>query len=246
VEVMPLPRVTAVPPIKRAWTPEPGLDDDESEEKNVLVAPRREKLVLVNAEEARLRKLQQAEALQAQEAAEAATLARELAEQEARDREDAAVHAQREREEQAALLIEPSLENYAKFIGMMEAYEVAAADPKRLMGSSSVLLKQEKFRKTQWPKLAKLQQGLSAAFEDYQAEFKKPFVTATGRNAAVDLKYDVSVRFSSHSITGYGGQGTPSIMPPGSMPATLFRSHSQLAPIMKKMKAVRALKKVQE
>jgi hypothetical protein len=102
---------------------------------------------------------------------------------------------------------------YALFIGKMEDFERKARDPKRLFGSSAKLLEQERFRKTQWPRLAALQHQLMTALVEFEEKYNRRMMNGT-RDALNDLEYDKNVRFASDTGVPLDSvEGTPSISP---------------------------------
>jgi hypothetical protein len=102
---------------------------------------------------------------------------------------------------------------YALFIGKMEEFERLAQDPKRLFGSSMKLLQQEKFRKTQFPKLQKMQDHLLSQLQEFETKYHRRMMNGD-HDALDDLEYDMHVRFVSQSSVPLNAvAGTPSLSP---------------------------------
>jgi hypothetical protein len=132
----------------------------------------------------------------------------------------------------------PFLEQYALFIGTMELYEEAANDPKRLLGSSKVLMEQDAFRRKQWPTLRKLQSKLLESLEVFEKDLGRPLLWKN-QNAKAELMYDINIRFASNTITAYHGRGIEGVRPQqargrGPLPKTnaatarrLLRAHTK-------------------
>jgi opacity protein-like surface antigen len=104
-------------------------------------------------------------------------------------------------------------EGYARFIGTMEAYEVAASDPRRLFANSRTLMEQAKFRKKQFPSLRKMQKTLYDTLQEYEDNFHARYQYHDA-DARILLNYDVQVRFTGDNVGSYHGQGVPPILPP--------------------------------
>ena len=144
------------------------------------------------------------EALRAQE--EAAALARE--------REDPISRQKAEENDAAQASVLSAVAKYSSFIGQMEAYELLANDPERLMGSSRKLMEQERFRKVQWQRLGDLQRNVKAALDEYGTRYQDTVRSPAGRDVAADLAYDMKIRFAgNHSIPAPVAEGTPGRLP---------------------------------
>ena len=62
------------------------------------------------------------------------------------------------------------------FIQKMLEFEVIASDPKRLFKSSTILNKEEQFRKSAYPTLLKLEDAIREALDQFEEETGEPFM----------------------------------------------------------------------
>ncbi|KAI9003174.1 microtubule associated protein-domain-containing protein [Gaertneriomyces semiglobifer] len=91
------------------------------------------------------------------------------------------------------------VEDRADLIQKMIDFEVTASDPKRLFRPSFQLLEEEKFRKTCFPTLLRLEDSLRKGIAAMEAETGQPFI-CDGERYLDRLAKEVSERFVNESV----------------------------------------------
>lgn len=100
----------------------------------------------------------------------------------------------------ARLDIVPKIQKRQALVERMRAFELTAKDPNRLFGPSFRLMEEDRFRKTAYPSLLRIESQLEADLQNFKARFPEDELWWQGRPFADLLAEERENRYINESI----------------------------------------------